>query len=126
MADGDICGLGSHSFDDKDIYGVMSYIVAQGTREIGIRMALGARQGDVLKLIVGRGMMLSGGGIAIGLLISLWAVRLLSSLLFGVSATDASVFFGLPVLLFLVVLMANYIPARRSTRIDPLIALRHD
>jgi len=108
------------------LYGVMSYFVSQRTQEIGIRMALGARRDDVLRLVIGQGMAQTVLGIALGILASLGLTRLLSGLLFGVSATDALTFATITGLLLLVALLANYIPARRASRIDAIIALRYE
>ncbi|HEX8128499.1 MAG TPA: ABC transporter permease [Pyrinomonadaceae bacterium] len=108
------------------IYGVMSYNVTQHTREIGIRMALGAKPSDILKLVVGRGATLALVGVFIGLLVSLVLTRLMSGLLFGVSATDPATFGGIAALLFAVALIACYLPALRAIKIDPLIALRYE
>ncbi|HKO44396.1 MAG TPA: ABC transporter permease [Pyrinomonadaceae bacterium] len=108
------------------IYGVTTYSVTQRTQEIGIRMALGAQAGDVLKLVLRNGMMLSLIGLAIGL-VSAWGLtRLMESLLFGVTPTDATTFASVSTLLMLVVLAACYLPARRATHVDPLIALRNE
>ena len=108
------------------IYGVTTYSVTQRTQEIGIRMALGAQAGDVLKLVLRNGMMLSLIGLAIGL-VSAWGLtRLMESLLFGVTPTDATTFASVSTLLMLVVLAACYLPARRATHVDPLVALRND
>jgi putative ABC transport system permease protein len=106
------------------IYGVTAYSVAQRTREIGIRMALGAEAIDVVKLIVRQGMMLTLAGLAIGLTGALAVTRLMASVLYGVSATDGTTFIVVPSLLALVVLIACYLPARRATKVDPMIALR--
>jgi len=108
------------------LYGVVSYSVSQRTREIGIRMALGAQRGDVLQLIVRQGMLLAAIGVGLGLLGSLGLTRLISSLLFGVSATDAATFGAVSALLFGIAIIACWLPARRASGVDPIVALRQD
>jgi len=106
------------------IYGVVSYSVAQRTHEIGIRMALGAAQADVLRLMIRRGMALAMAGVAAGLAGALALTRFLGSLLFHVKATDPATFLAVALILTAVALLATYIAARRAARIDPMAALR--
>jgi putative ABC transport system permease protein len=108
------------------IYGVMAYIVAGRTHEIGIRMAMGAQQGEVLKMILGDGAKLTAIGVGIGLSAAFALTRVLSSLLYGVSAADPVTFAGISLLLACVAMLASYIPARRAARVDPMEALRDD
>jgi putative ABC transport system permease protein len=108
------------------LYGVMSYSVAQRTREIGIRMALGARRPDVLVLVVKQGMALVVMGIAGGTFLSFGMTRLISGMLFGITATDPLTFIGVALLLGAAAFLANYLPARRAASVDPMVALRYE
>jgi predicted permease len=105
------------------IYGLLAYMVGQRSREIGIRVALGAQRPDILKLILGKGLLLAGTGIAIGLILSAIAAPLIAGLLYGVHPIDVIVFVTVPLILLVVAFLATYIPARRATMVDPIIAL---
>jgi predicted permease len=106
------------------IYGLLAYMVGQRSREIGLRMALGARRWDVLKLILSKGIVLAGVGIVVGVIVSAATASMMASLLYGVHPHDLLVFLVVPLLLFAVAVLASYIPARRATKVDPIVALR--
>jgi len=108
------------------MYGVISYSVAQRIQEIGIRTALGAKRRNVYGMVLGQGARLAGLGIAIGLLVALGVTRLMSSFLYGVQSADPSTFAAVSLLLLATALVACYLPARRASRVDPLVALRHE
>jgi putative ABC transport system permease protein len=121
-----VFGLTSLVLASIGIFGVMAQTVAQRTHEIGIRMALGAGRGQVLSLVLGRGMAVVMAGIAIGIVASVALTRLMQSLLFGVAPTDALTFAAVPLVLALVAMFAAWLPARRATAVDPIIALRYE
>lgn len=106
------------------VYSVMSYSVAQRTHEVGVRMALGAQRQDVLRMIVGQELRLILIGVALGATAALAVTRVISNLLFGVTATDPTTFVAVPLLLIAVALLASYLPARRALKVDPIVALR--
>jgi putative ABC transport system permease protein len=108
------------------VYSVMSYSVAQRTHEVGVRMALGAQQRHVLKMILGQGLKLVLVGVVIGVTTAFAVTRVISNLLFGVTPTDPLIFVGVPLLLIAVAMLASYFPARRALKVDPIIALRNE
>jgi ABC-type antimicrobial peptide transport system permease subunit len=108
------------------LYGLLSYEVSRRTREIGIRMTLGAHQGNVLKLVLRQGIVLAIAGAAVGIGVALGVTRYLASMLYNVRASDPATIAGVAILLTLVAFAACYIPAHRATRVDPMVALRHE
>ena len=113
-------------FRSVGIYGLTAYSVSRRTHEIGLRVALGASQPQILRLVVGRGLVTSLIGACIGVAAAFALTRGLSGMLYGVTATDPMVFAGVPLLLIAVSVLASYVPARKATRIDPLTALRYE
>jgi ABC-type antimicrobial peptide transport system permease subunit len=105
-------------------YGVMAYLAGQGAREIGIRIALGASRGRIVGLVLRQGLALAAAGVIVGLIGALWLSRIMTTLLYGVSASDPATFVAIPSLLFVVALVAGYVPARRAARVDPVVSLR--
>ena len=108
------------------VYGVMSYLVTQGTHDIGVRMALGAQRRTIVGLVLRQGLAMTALGIGAGLVGAAALTRVMAALLFGVSATDAATFSAVPLLLAAIAALASYIPARRATRVDPVVALREE
>jgi putative ABC transport system permease protein len=108
------------------VYGVMAYLVSEQTHEIGLRIALGASRGNVLQMIFRRGLMTTAAGLAAGLALAYGFARVMASVIFGVAATDATTFIGIPLALMLVTALAIYIPASRAMKIDPIVALRYE
>jgi ABC-type antimicrobial peptide transport system permease subunit len=106
------------------IYGLLAYMVGQKSRDIGIRMALGARREDILRMFLRRGVVLAGVGVVVGLILSASSASVMASLLYGVRPHDPAVFLIVPLLLFAIAVLASYLPALRATKVDPLIALR--
>jgi putative ABC transport system permease protein len=108
------------------LYGVMSYITSERTKEIGIRMALGAQRGDMLQMVLRQSLTLVAIGIGAGIVAALGATRVLSTLLYGIGGADAATYLGVVLLLVLAALLASYLPARRAMKVDPMVALRHE
>ena len=108
------------------IYGVLSYTVVQRTKDIGIRMALGASQATVIRDVLGHGLLLTGTGLGIGILGALAAAHTIRSMLYGVRPTDPGTFLVVSVVLAAVAVLASYLPARRASRVDPMVALRYE
>jgi ABC-type lipoprotein release transport system permease subunit len=108
------------------VYGVMSHLVTQGTHDIGVCMALGASRGDIVRTVIQRGLELTGAGLALGLVGAALLTRVMATLLFGISATDVMTFTIVPLILAAIGLFASYLPARRATLVDPVVALREE
>jgi putative ABC transport system permease protein len=108
------------------LYSVLAYVVRQRTAEIGVRMAFGARAGNIVKLVIGQGMVPALGGIALGLVGAFWLTRFMASLLVGVTPSDPLTYAGIALLFLGVAVLASYVPARRATLVDPLVALRDE
>jgi len=108
------------------IYGVMAYAVTERTHELGVRIALGANRGDVLRIVLGEAAWLAGWGVVLGVAGAFGATRLIQTLLFGVTPTDTLTFAAIAMLLTATAFVASYIPARRATRVDPMVALRYE
>jgi putative ABC transport system permease protein len=121
-----VFGMVALALSSVGVYGVLSESVAQRTREIGIRLALGAYPGDLMKLVLGQALKLTGIGLAIALPISFVASRAMASLVFGIVGTDFTVLLGFTTLLLVVALAAGYLPARRAMRMDPMTSLRYE
>jgi ABC-type antimicrobial peptide transport system permease subunit len=120
-----VFGLLAVTLTSVGIYGVMAYSVSRRTREIGIRMALGAEHADVLRMVLRQGLKLTSLGVSLGLLAAFASTRLIANLLY-VSPTDGPTFASISLLLAAVAMAASFLPARRAARVDPLVALRHD
>ena len=108
------------------VYGVMSNLVTQGAHDIGVRMALGAQQSGIVLMVVRQGLELTGAGIVVGLIGAAALTHVMASLLFGVSTTDVATFATVPLILIASAVLASYVPARRATRVDPVVALRDE
>jgi len=121
-----VFGLVALVLSSVGIYGVISYSVSLRTHEIGVRMALGAKRGDVLSLIMGKGLQLTLRGVAVGVAVALLLTRFLETLLYGVRPTDPFTFVAVPLLLAGTALLASYIPARRAMKVDPMVALKYE
>ncbi|HKG21013.1 MAG TPA: FtsX-like permease family protein, partial [Blastocatellia bacterium] len=121
-----LAGLITLGLASIGVYGVIAYSVSQRTHEIGVRMAVGARPADVFRMVLGEGVRLALIGVGIGIVISGFVTRVIASELYGVSALDPRIYGGIAVLLICVSAIASYVPARRATRVDPMVALRYE